>query len=121
MRFWHRHSNTFESTILQQFRQWLEVSVIEKSIAKGNKVAEVQMTTLIEMLMRQAVKLDSIPAAAGDACAKMDLQGERVQKCVEMLDVLKVSNPKRNVPVVMSTKWETFDPSPPANQWELFD
>ncbi|KAL3615584.1 hypothetical protein CASFOL_041245 [Castilleja foliolosa] len=24
MRFWHRHSNTFESTILQQFRQWLE-------------------------------------------------------------------------------------------------
>ncbi|KAL3645033.1 hypothetical protein CASFOL_010213 [Castilleja foliolosa] len=25
MRFWHRHSNTFESTILQQFRQWLEV------------------------------------------------------------------------------------------------
>ncbi|KAL3655741.1 AP-1 complex subunit mu-1-like [Castilleja foliolosa] len=25
MRFWHRHSNTVESTILQQFRQWLEV------------------------------------------------------------------------------------------------
>ncbi|KAL3636168.1 hypothetical protein CASFOL_020715 [Castilleja foliolosa] len=25
MRFWHRHSNTFESTILQQFRQWLEI------------------------------------------------------------------------------------------------
>ncbi|KAL3629250.1 hypothetical protein CASFOL_026472 [Castilleja foliolosa] len=24
MRFWHRHSNTVESTILQQFRQWLE-------------------------------------------------------------------------------------------------
>ncbi|KAL3635388.1 N-terminal acetyltransferase [Castilleja foliolosa] len=28
MRFWHRHSNTFESTILQQFRQWLESQTI---------------------------------------------------------------------------------------------
>ncbi|GFQ08429.1 bag family molecular chaperone regulator 3 [Phtheirospermum japonicum] len=98
-----------------------QVCVIEKSIANGNKVAELQITTLIEMLMRQAVKLDSMIPADGDACAKKDLQGERVQKCVEMLDVLKVSNTKQKVPLVVSTKWETFDPIPNANQWELFD
>ncbi|KAL3851513.1 hypothetical protein ACJIZ3_013395 [Penstemon smallii] len=96
-----------------------QVCAIEKSIANGSKVAELQITTLIEMLMRQAVKLDSIPGD-GDACAKKDLQGKRVQKCVEKLDVLKVSNAQVKVPVV-TTKWETFDPSPTANQWEHFD
>ncbi|KAL1567487.1 BAG family molecular chaperone regulator 2-like [Salvia divinorum] len=90
-----------------------QVDVIEKSIANGKRVAELQITTLIEMLMQQAVKLDNIPAA---------VDGERVQKCVEKLDVLKVLNAKQKVPpsVVIST-WETFDPSPAANQWELFD
>ncbi|KAK4491567.1 hypothetical protein RD792_002319 [Penstemon davidsonii] len=65
-----------------------QVCAIEKSVANGSKVADLQITTLIEMLMRQAVKLDSIPGD-GDACAKKDLQGKRVQKCVEKLDVLK--------------------------------
>ncbi|KAK4421056.1 BAG family molecular chaperone regulator 2 [Sesamum alatum] len=101
-----------------------QVCIIEKSIANGNKVAELQITTLIEMLMRQAVKLDSIPTE-GDACAKKDSEGKRVQKCVETLDVLKESNGKERVePVVVTTKWETFDfeSSPPAvTQWELFD
>ncbi|PIN22436.1 BCL2-associated athanogene-like protein [Handroanthus impetiginosus] len=97
-----------------------QVCVIEKSIANGNKVAEVQITTLIEMLMRQAVKLDSIQADR-EACAKKDLQSKKVQKCVETLDVLKISNAKEKVPVVVTTKWETFDPSPPSTQWELFD
>ncbi|KAL0300570.1 UNVERIFIED_CONTAM: BAG family molecular chaperone regulator 2 [Sesamum radiatum] len=100
-----------------------QVCMIEKSIANGNKVAEVQITTLIEMLMRQAVKLDSIPAE-GDACAaKKDSEGKRVQKCVETLDVLKESNGKERVEaVVVSTKWETFESSPAVlTQWELFD
>ncbi|KAI3466853.1 hypothetical protein Pfo_023516 [Paulownia fortunei] len=97
-----------------------QICVIEKSIANGNKVAELQITTLIEMLMRQAVKLDSIPAE-GDACAKKDSQGKKVQKCVETLDVLKVSNAKEKVPLAATTKWETFDYSPAATQWELFD
>ncbi|XP_052179298.1 BAG family molecular chaperone regulator 2-like [Diospyros lotus] len=102
-----------------------QVSAIEKSIATGNKVAEVQITTLIEMLMRLAVKLDSIPAE-GDASLQKNLQGMRVQKCVETLDVLKVSN-ARIKPVIVTTKWETFDPPPPpppppaSTHWELFD
>ncbi|KAL8045609.1 hypothetical protein ABFX02_08G125500 [Erythranthe guttata] len=101
-----------------------QVCVIEKSIANGNKVAELQITTLTEMLMGQAVKLENIPAAAfvGDACAATkSLQGKRIQKCVETLDTLKVSNAKHKVSPVVTAEWETFDPSPSANRWELFD
>ncbi|CAL5410204.1 unnamed protein product [Camellia sinensis] len=100
------------------------VSAIEKSIANGNKVPEVQITTLIEMLMRQAVKLDTI-STEGDACATKNLQGKRVQKCVEALDAIKVSN-ARIKPVIVTTKWETFDPPPllppsTTTHWEFFD
>ncbi|XP_010941523.2 BAG family molecular chaperone regulator 1 isoform X2 [Elaeis guineensis] len=50
-----------------------QVTAIEKSISNGNKVAEVQITTLIELLMRQAVKLDCIPME-GDASSQKNLQ-----------------------------------------------
>ncbi|XP_059665963.1 BAG family molecular chaperone regulator 2-like [Cornus florida] len=96
-----------------------QVSAIEKSIGNGNKVPEVQITTLIEMLMLQAVKLDTI-SAEGDAYAQKIMQGKKVQKCVETLDVVKVSN-ARIKPVVVTTKWETFDPPPTTTHWEFFD
>ncbi|XP_078175444.1 BAG family molecular chaperone regulator 1-like [Carex rostrata] len=94
-----------------------QVTSIEKSISKGNKVAEVQITTLIELLMIQAVKLESIPSD-GDTSSQKNLQGKRVQKCVESLDVLKISNCRLRS--VVTTKWETFDP-PATTNWELFD
>ncbi|XP_041025536.1 BAG family molecular chaperone regulator 3-like isoform X2 [Juglans microcarpa x Juglans regia] len=53
-----------------------QVSTIEKSISNGVKVAEVQITTLTEMLMRQAIKLDMI-SAEGDASAQKNLQACR--------------------------------------------
>lgn len=96
-----------------------QISAIEKSIGNGKKVAELQITTLIEMLMRQAVKLDNI-SIEGDACAHKNLQGQRVQKCVETLDLLKVANAKVK-PIVITTKWETFDPPPTSTSWQLFD
>ncbi|XP_059438308.1 BAG family molecular chaperone regulator 3-like [Corylus avellana] len=96
-----------------------QVSAMEKSISNGVKVPEVQITTLIEMLMRLAIKLDGI-SAEGDALAQKNLQGKRVQKCVETLDVLKISN-ARVKPVIVTTKWETFDPPPSTAQWEFFD
>ncbi|CAI9773293.1 unnamed protein product [Fraxinus pennsylvanica] len=99
-----------------------QVSAIEKSIASGDKVAELRVTTLTEMLMRQAVKLDSI-STEGDACALKDFQGKRVHKCVETLDyVLKVSN-EREKPVIVTTKWETFDQlcNTTTTNWQLFE
>ncbi|KAK4349431.1 hypothetical protein RND71_032186 [Anisodus tanguticus] len=66
-----------------------QVSAIEKSIGNGKKVAELQITTLIEILIRQAVKLDNIVSVEGDACSQKNLQSQRVQKCVETLDLLK--------------------------------
>ena len=50
-----------------------QVSSIERSISRGNKVAEVQITTLIELLMRHAVKLESIPAV-GDSSSQRNIQ-----------------------------------------------
>ncbi|KAL7211321.1 hypothetical protein ACSBR2_014236 [Camellia fascicularis] len=117
----HRQINVISTEVDKLAEQ---VSAIEKSIANGNKVPEVQITTVIEMLMRQAVKLDTI-SAEGDACATKNLQGKRVQKCVETLDAIKVSN-ARIKPVIVTTKWETFDPPPllppsTTTHWEFFD
>ncbi|KAG8043515.1 hypothetical protein GUJ93_ZPchr0458g22495 [Zizania palustris] len=98
-----------------------QVTSIDKSISRGSKAAEVQITTLIELLMRLAVKLESIHAAEGDSSSRKNIQAKRVQKCVETLDVLKVSN-ARLQSVIVTTKWETFDAAAPAaTQWELFD
>ena len=37
------------------------------------------------------------------------LQAKRAQRCVETFDVLEISHAKFK-PVVVTTKWETFDP-----------
>ncbi|XP_039113883.1 BAG family molecular chaperone regulator 1-like [Dioscorea cayenensis subsp. rotundata] len=95
-----------------------QVTTIEKSISSGNKVPEVQITTLIELLMRQAVKLDNM-TTEGDTASQKNIQAKRVQKCVETLDVLKITN-SRVKPVVVTTKWETFEPQP-TTQWEFFE
>ncbi|KAL5977412.1 hypothetical protein ACLOJK_021758 [Asimina triloba] len=55
-----------------------QVSVIEKSVTNRNKVAEVQISTLIEMLMLQAIKLDGI-SAEGEASTQKNLQGPEVR------------------------------------------
>lgn len=96
-----------------------QVCAIEKSIENGNKVAEVQMTTLVELLMRQAVKLDAI-TAQGDSSTEKMLQGKRIQKCVETLDMLKASNTKAKPPVA-TTKWETFGAPLAQPHWDFLD
>ncbi|MED6120378.1 hypothetical protein PIB30_020392 [Stylosanthes scabra] len=98
-----------------------QVSSIEKSISNGVKVPEVQISTLIEMLMRQAIKLESI-STEGDVSAQKNVQGKRVQKCVETLDALKICN-ARIKRVVVTTNWETFEHphSSTKSHWEIFD
>ncbi|CAM9000824.1 unnamed protein product [Rhodiola kirilowii] len=106
-----------------------QISTIKKSITSGNKVPEVQITTTIELLMRQAIKLDGLSTVGTELAAAKNLQGKRVQKSVETLDLLKIEN--ANVkPVIISTKWEMFEfnppppttaPPPSTARWELFD
>ncbi|CAA7409264.1 unnamed protein product [Spirodela intermedia] len=95
-----------------------QVAAIGKTISNGTKVADEQISTLVEMLMRQAVVVEGIPAE-GEAAFKKTLQAKRVQKFVETLDALKVSN-DRVKPVFVSTKWETFE-SLTTSPWEFFD
>ncbi|KAL1335658.1 hypothetical protein AAHE18_10G004600 [Arachis hypogaea] len=61
-----------------------QVSAIDKSISNGDTVPEIQISTLIEMLMRQAIKLKSI-STEGDVSAQKSVQEKKVQKCVETL------------------------------------
>lgn len=105
-----------------------QVSALEAVIPKGGKVADDEVLTLTELLMNELIKLEGI-IADGDAQLKKRMQVKRVQKYVEMLDMLKLKNaiPKSPVPppaqhqkkvppsspnpksVIVTTKWETFD------------
>ncbi|XWS40449.1 hypothetical protein CRYUN_Cryun18bG0141200 [Craigia yunnanensis] len=86
--------------------------------------------------MHRNAKIQTAHRAINDVCMEVDkltnqvsameksisngVKGKRVQKCVETLDTLKISN-ARVKPVIVTTKWETFDPSPAMAQWEIFD
>lgn len=107
-----------------------QVSSLEELVNGRKKVAETDIVTLTELLMRLLIKLDDI-TADGDAKLQRRLQVRRVQKFIETLDALKVRNamPKSLLdnPVVMTTKWETFEPVAPTStsssmaNWELFE
>ncbi|XP_058104772.1 BAG family molecular chaperone regulator 1-like [Magnolia sinica] len=124
-----------------------QVSALESVISKGGKVAENDVLNLIEQLMTQLIKLDGI-MVDGDAKMQRRMQVKRVQKYVETLDLIKIKNgmsagggggnsrqmAQRNSPspaVVVTTKWETFDPvgptpstsknSNPKFDWEFFE
>lgn len=99
-----------------------QVSALESVITKGGKVAEKTVVNLIELLMNQLLKLDGIVISQSDIKSQRKLQVERVQKCVETLDVLKMKNsmmnkssgeqtvkPATGPAVVITTQWETFD------------
>ncbi|XP_051137453.1 BAG family molecular chaperone regulator 3-like [Andrographis paniculata] len=111
------------------------VASAEVEINGGKKVVETVLLNLIEQLMTQLIKLDGI-AADGDVKMQRRMQVKRVQKYIEILDVLKLRNsglgktplqqfrtPKSFQKqkeqrqqgsfvdpgkVVVTTKWETF-------------
>ncbi|KAK4280396.1 hypothetical protein QN277_012025 [Acacia crassicarpa] len=68
-----------------------QVGALESIISKGKKVAESDVISLIEQLMNQLLKLDTI-MAEGDVKLQRKMQVRRVQKYVETLDMLKVKN-----------------------------
>ncbi|MED6143406.1 hypothetical protein PIB30_005982 [Stylosanthes scabra] len=71
------------------------VSALESIISKGGKVAEIDVISLIELLMNQLLKLDGI-MADGDVKLQRKMQVKRVQKYVETLDMLKIKNSMGN-------------------------
>ncbi|XP_073141512.1 BAG family molecular chaperone regulator 2-like [Henckelia pumila] len=68
-----------------------KVSALETVVSKGGKVVEKDVVDLIESLMNQLIKLDGI-FADGDVKLQRKIQVRRVQKYVEILDVLKMKN-----------------------------
>jgi hypothetical protein len=68
-----------------------QVAALESVTSKGVKVEEKTVLNLIELLMNQLIKLDAI-VADGDVKLQRKMQVKRVQKYVEILDVLKVKN-----------------------------
>lgn len=68
-----------------------KVSAIETVVSKGGKVVEKDIVNLTDMLMNQLLKLDGI-IADGDVKLQKKTQEERIKKCVETLDLLKLKN-----------------------------
>ncbi|WJX94538.1 hypothetical protein P8452_75945 [Trifolium repens] len=112
-----------------------KVSDLEGVASKGGVIAELDVESLTENLMRILITLDEI---YGDSELKLKRkeQVKRVQKQIETLDMLKISKPKednktreskvhcgvqkqhlqekqqplkQSESVVITTKWETFD------------
>ncbi|EEF51094.1 protein binding protein, putative [Ricinus communis] len=82
------------SKLLQQIT--LEVEKLREKVVtleRGEKVAELDIDSLIEILMNKLVALDGI-VVDGDLKLQKGLQERRVQKYIETLDMLKLQNSK---------------------------
>lgn len=75
-----------------------QVGNLELEIYGGKKVVEKVLLNLIELLMSQLIKLDGI-VADGDLKLQRRMQVKRVQKYIEVLDMLKMRNSKIGVNV----------------------
>ncbi|XP_056160217.1 BAG family molecular chaperone regulator 1 [Syzygium oleosum] len=84
-------SKSISEISLQVDRFAGRVSAMESVISRGGKIPETEVLTLIELLMNQLLKLDSI-IADGDVKLQRKMQVRRVQKYVETLDLLKIKN-----------------------------
>lgn len=96
-----------------------KVSAIEAIVSKGKKVAESDVLNLIEMLMNELLKLDSITTADEDGKLQRRIQVKRVQKYVETLDKVKIknesaSNVKAQPPPTTTNHQPQPPPPPPA-------
>ncbi|XP_042378413.1 BAG family molecular chaperone regulator 2-like isoform X1 [Zingiber officinale] len=70
-----------------------QVSALDAIVSKGGRVVENDVTNLIELLMNELIKLDSI-VAEYDVKLQRRLQIKRVQKYIETLDMIKIKNRK---------------------------
>ncbi|KAL9240422.1 hypothetical protein vseg_014645 [Gypsophila vaccaria] len=84
-------SKSISQISLQVDKLASQVADMESVILKGGRVAEMEVVSLIELLMNELIKLDAI-VVDGDVKLQRKMQVRRVQKYVETLDVLKVKN-----------------------------
>ncbi|KAL1555067.1 BAG molecular chaperone regulator 1 [Salvia divinorum] len=104
---------------LEVDRLGAQVSALESVISRGGNVADKDVASLVEMLMNQLLKLESI-SADGDVQLQRKMQVRRVHKFVETLDLMKMKKPPEREdspnlgqqPVVITTEWEMFDSIP---------
>ncbi|XP_047306892.1 BAG family molecular chaperone regulator 1-like [Impatiens glandulifera] len=68
-----------------------QVACLVNEIECGKRVVEKVLLNLIELLMTQLIKLDSI-SADGDVKLQRRMQVKRVQKNIEILDAMKMKN-----------------------------
>lgn len=94
------------------------VAALETIVSKGGKVVEKDIINLIDLLMSQLLKLDGI-IVDGDSKLQKKNQEERVQKCVETLDTLKLKNsttPTGNGNHVLQQKHQKQTPTEPLHR-----
>ncbi|XP_057798544.1 BAG family molecular chaperone regulator 1-like [Salvia miltiorrhiza] len=94
-----------------------QVSDLESAISRGGKVAEKDVVSLVELLMNELLKLESI-TADGDVKLQKKMQVRRVHKYVEALDLMKMKlvAVQQQQAVVITTHWETFDSIPTTSK-----
>ncbi|PSS09785.1 BAG family molecular chaperone regulator like [Actinidia chinensis var. chinensis] len=80
-----------------------QVATLEIEIYGGKKAEEAVLSSLIELLMTQLLKLDEI-VAEGDVKSQRREQVRRVQKYIETLDRLKVKNAANKVKAPLKYK-----------------
>ncbi|XP_047940010.1 BAG family molecular chaperone regulator 1-like [Salvia hispanica] len=96
-----------------------QVSALESVVSRGGNVADKDVASLVEMLMNQLLKLETI-SADGDVKLQRKMQVRRVCKYVETLDSMKMKKPPEvedspnlgQQPAVITTEWEMFDSIP---------
>ncbi|XP_044485075.1 BAG family molecular chaperone regulator 2-like isoform X2 [Mangifera indica] len=86
------------SKLLSQIRLQVDkfaerVTVLEASACRGDRITDKDFDNLIGMLMTELVKLDEI-SIEGDLKLQKSVQERRVQKYIEILDILKLNNSK---------------------------
>ncbi|CAL9064270.1 unnamed protein product [Musa banksii] len=84
-------ARSVSTVTLEVDRLATKASALEAIVNRGGRVAENDVTDLIDSLMNELIKLDAV-VADGDAKLQRRMQMKRVQKYVETLDAIKIKN-----------------------------
>ncbi|XP_074576833.1 BAG family molecular chaperone regulator 1-like [Curcuma longa] len=86
-----------------------KVTALEEIVNKGERIVVNDVSNLIDCLMNELIKMEAIDAD-GDVMQQKSLQIKRVQKYVEILDLIKIHNVQLNKEKPLSPP-QTLHPS----------